>query len=46
MDDNLYIEERIEDICQDKNPNKGDAMITELLEKNHTLQDEVTKLRR
>ena len=46
MDDNIYIEEKIKDISQDKCSKKVDAVTRELIEKNHILQDEVTKLRR
>ena len=46
VNDNIYIEEKIEETCQDKSSDKVDAIFRELLEKNHALQDEVTKLRR
>ena len=41
MNENLQIEENIED----NSSNKADAKIRELLEKNHTFQDEIPKLR-
>lgn len=44
MNDQLYIEERIEDI-HSSNLDEADEEIKELLEKNNTLQ-EVRKLRR
>ena len=46
INDNLYIEELTEDICQDFFLDKVDIVIRELLEKNHALQNEVTKFRR
>ena len=46
MNKNLYIEERIEDIYQDKNSDEVDAIIIDLLEKNLTLHEEVRKLKR
>ena len=46
MNDNLYIEERIEDICQERSSNEANVTITDLLEKILTLQEEVRKLKR
>ena len=37
MNENLYIEENIEDICQDNSSDKVGATIKDLLEKNITL---------
>ena len=37
MNKNLYIEEIIEDICQERSSDEVDAAITDLLEKNLTL---------
>ena len=46
MNDNIYIEERIDDICQVRNSDEADATIKDLLEKNLTLHEEVRKLKR
>ena len=46
MNDNLYIEDKIEDICKDNSSEKFDIAIKGLCENNITLQDEVRKLRR
>ena len=46
MDENLYIEERIEDLCLERNLDKVDATIKDLFEKNLILQEEVKKLKR
>ena len=46
MNDQLYIEERIEDIYLESNSDETDKVIKELLEKNSTLQEEVRKMRR
>ena len=46
MDDHIYIEERIEDIYLEKNLDKADEAIRELLEKNCNLQEEVRKMKR
>ena len=46
MNDELYVEERIEDICLERNLDEANEAITELLERNSTLQEEVRKLRR
>ena len=46
VNDQLYVEERIEDIYSERNSNEKNEAIKELLEKNSTLQDEVRKLRR
>ncbi|MDF3686317.1 hypothetical protein [Enterobacter hormaechei] len=45
MNDNLYIEERIEDL-HSSNSDEANEAIKELLEKNGSLQEEVRKLRR
>ena len=45
MDDNLYIEERIEDLCPKRNLDEADAVIKDLLEKKCNIQ-EVRKLKR
>ena len=45
MNDQLYVEERVEDIYPEGNSNEANEAIKELLEKNGTLQ-EVRKLRR
>lgn len=39
MNDNLYIEEIIKDICQDISSDEADATIKDLLEKNLTIKD-------
>ena len=46
MNDNLYIEEIIEDICPERNLNEVDEAIKYLLEKNCNLQEEVKKMKR
>jgi uncharacterized protein YdcH (DUF465 family) len=46
MNDNLYIEERIEDICPERNSNEVDDAIKDLLENNSNLQEEVRKMKR
>ena len=46
MNDLLYVEERIEDICPEGNSNEANEAIKELLEKNGILQEEVRKLKR
>ena len=46
MNDQLYVEERIEDICLEGNSNEANEEIKELLEKNGILQEEVRKLKR
>ena len=46
MNDQLYVEERIENIYLESNSNEANEAIKELLEKNSTLQEEVRKLRR
>ena len=46
MNDQLYIEERIEDIQSERNLDEANEAIKELLEKNSTLQEEVRNLRR
>ena len=46
MNDQLYIEERIEDIYLESNSDEANEIIKQLLEKNSTLQEEVRKLRR
>ena len=46
MNDQLYIEERIEDIYLESNLDEANEAIKELLENNSTLQEEVGKLRR
>ena len=45
MNDQLYVEERIEDIYSESNSDEANEAIKELLEKNGTLQ-EVRKLKR
>ena len=44
--DQLYVKERIEDICPEGNSNKANEAIKELLEKNGILQEEVRKMKR
>lgn len=44
MNDNLYIEERIEDIYLERNSDEADEAIKDILEKNSNLQEEVKKL--
>ena len=46
LNENLYIEEIIEDLCQERSSNEVDATIKDILEKNLTLQEEVRKLKR
>ena len=46
MNDQLYVEERIEDIYSESNSDEANESIKELLEMNSTLQEEVRKLRR
>ena len=46
MNDQLYVEERVEDIYLEGNSNEANEVIKELLEKNGTLQEEVRKLKR
>ena len=46
MNDNVYIEERIEDICRERSSEKADVAIEDLLGRNLILQEEVIKLRR
>ena len=46
MNDNLYTEERIEDICLERNSYEADEEIKDLLEKNYSLQDEARKMKR
>ena len=46
MNEKLYIEERIEDIHSESNSDEANEAIKELLEKNGTLQKEVSKLKR
>ena len=46
MNDNVYIEERIEDICRERSLEKEDVAIEDLLGRNLILQEEVIKLRR
>ena len=46
MNDQLYVEERVEDIYLEGNSNEANEAIKELLEKNGTLQEEVRKLKR
>ena len=46
MNDQLYIEERIEEIYLEGNLDEDNEVIKELLEKNRTFQEEVRKLRR
>lgn len=45
MDHNLYIEERIEVLCHERNSDEGDAAIKDLLEKYHNFQEEVRNLK-
>ena len=46
INENLYTEERIEDIYPERNPDEVDEAIKALLEKNFNLQEEVKKMRR
>ena len=46
MNDQLYVEERIEDIYPKENSNEANEAIKELLENNGVLQEEVRKLKR
>lgn len=46
MDENLYIEERIKDLCLERNSDEAHVAIKGLLEKNSNLQEEVRKLKR
>lgn len=46
MNDSLYTEERIEDICLERNLDEANAEIKDLLEKNSNLQEEVRKMKR
>ena len=46
MNDNLYTEERIEDIYPERNLDEANEVIKDMLEKNSTLQEEVRKLKR
>ena len=46
MNDQFYIEERIEEIHLASNPDEANEEIKEVLEKNGLIQEEVRKLRR
>ena len=46
MDENIYIKERIEDLCLEINSNEVDATIKDLLEKNLILQEEVKNMKK
>ena len=46
MNDNLYIEKRIENIYLERNSDEADEETKDLLEKNSNLQEEVRKLKR
>ena len=46
MDDNLYIKEKIEDLCPERNSDEADVTINDLLENNFNLQEEVKKIKR
>ena len=46
MNENLYIEERIEDLCRERILEEADVAIKDLLVRNDTLQEEVRKLKR
>ena len=46
MNENLFIGERIEDICQEISSDEVDAAITNLPDKNLTLHEEVKKFKR
>ena len=46
INDNLYTEERIEDIYPERNSDQADDTIKDLLEKKFNLQEEVRKLKR
>ena len=46
MNDNLYIEERIEDIHSESNLDEANEAIKELLERNGTLKEVIGKLKR
>ena len=46
MNDQIYVEERIEDIYLEGNSNEATEVIKELLEKNGVLQEEVRNLKR
>ena len=46
MNDQVYVEERIEEIYSKSNSDEANEAIKELLEKNSTLQEEVRKLKR
>ena len=45
MNDQLYVEERIEDIYLEGNSSEANEAIKELLEQNGVLQEEVRKLK-
>ena len=46
MNDNLYTEEKIEDICPERNLDEAKEEIKDLLGKNSNLQEDVRKLKR
>ena len=46
MNDQLYVEERVEDIYPEGNSNEANEAIKELLEKKGILQEEVKKMKR
>ena len=46
MNDNIYTEERFEDICPERNSDEVDEAIKDLLRNNTNLQEQVTKLKR
>ena len=46
MNENLYTEERIEDIYPETNSDEVDEAIKDLLEKNSNLQEEFRKMKR
>ena len=46
MNDQLYAEERIENIYSESNSNEANDTVKKLLEKNGSLQEEVRKLKK
>ena len=46
MNDQLYAEQRVEDIYPERNSSEANETIKELLEKNGILQEEVRKLKK